>query len=132
MPNVTDVVPFLWVTDMAASLRFYVDGVGFTRTRQWVNEGKLEWCWLELGGASLMLQEVKQALADKLGAGMTLNFICQDALAIYRELKTRGLNAERPFVGNGMWVTGLTDPDGYRLFFESLTDAEEESVYDGD
>ena len=132
MANVTSVVPFLWVTDMAASLRFYVDGVGFTKTRQWINEGKLEWCWLERGGASLMLQELNKAPAEKLGAGMTLNFVCDDALAIYRELKARGLDAERPFVGNGMWVTGLTDPDGYRLYFESLTAAEEESVYDGD
>jgi hypothetical protein len=26
-----------------------------------------------------------------------------------------------------MWVTGVTDPDGYRLFFESPTDAAEET-----
>jgi hypothetical protein len=26
-----------------------------------------------------------------------------------------------------MWVTSLTDPDGYRLFFESDTDVPEET-----
>ena len=28
-----------------------------------------------------------------------------------------------------MWVTGVTDPDGYKLFFESLTSEAEETVY---
>jgi hypothetical protein len=28
-----------------------------------------------------------------------------------------------------MWVTGVTDPDGHRLEFESLTDAPEETAY---
>jgi lactoylglutathione lyase len=29
-----------------------------------------------------------------------------------------------------MWVVPLTDPDGYRIEFESFTDAPEESVLD--
>ena len=32
---------------------------------------------------------------------------------------------------NGMWVTTLSGPDGYRIHFESETDAPEESVYSG-
>jgi len=28
-----------------------------------------------------------------------------------------------------MWVTSLTDPDGYRIDFESPTDVPEETVY---
>ena len=42
----------------------------------------------------------------------------------------RGVDAKRPFVGNGMWVTSMRDPDGYRLEFESVTDAPEESELD--
>lgn len=34
-----------------------------------------------------------------------------------------------PFVGNGMWVTSLADPDGYWIDFESLMDVPEEKVY---
>ena len=34
-----------------------------------------------------------------------------------------------PFVGNGMWVTSLSDPDGYRIDFESYTDAPEETEF---
>jgi lactoylglutathione lyase len=42
---------------------------------------------------------------------------------------SRGIKAERPFVGNGMWVTSMSDPDGYKIFFESTTDVPEETVY---
>lgn len=59
----------------------------------------------------------------------SLNFVCKDALAFYRAALARGVPAERPFVGNRMWVTSLTDPDGYALHFESPTTAPEESLY---
>jgi lactoylglutathione lyase len=62
--------------------------------------------------------------------GVSICFICEDALAIYREFTSRGIQASRPFVGNGMWVTSLSDPDGYQIIFESLTDLPEETEYD--
>jgi lactoylglutathione lyase len=61
--------------------------------------------------------------------GVSICFTCRDALAIYRELRSKGVEAQRPFVGNAMWVTSVSDPDGYKLVFESLTDAPEESEY---
>ncbi len=137
-PNVTQVVPFFRVSDMEASLRFYVDGVGFVMTKKWIDEGKLRWCWLELGGAALMLQEFRKEGHDswvpetKVGVGVSICFQCRDALAIYRDVISRGLQASRPFVGNGMWCTSLSDPDGYRIEFESLTDVPEETVLSGD
>lgn len=66
---------------------------------------------------------------EKLGVGVSICFICEDALAFYREVTSRGIQARKPFVGNGMWVTSLSDPDGYRIEFESYTDAPEESEY---
>ena len=60
--------------------------------------------------------------------GVSINFTCKDALVIYRDLSSRGVEAKRPFVGNGMWVTGVVDPDGYELLFESPTDIAEETV----
>ena len=117
------------MADIEASVRFYVEGLGFQMTKQWVDDGKLRWCWLEIGNAALMLQEFHHANVptEKLGVGVSICFICEDALTIYREAKTRGLAASKPFVGNGMWVTSLADPDGYRIEFESHTDAPEES-----
>jgi catechol 2,3-dioxygenase-like lactoylglutathione lyase family enzyme len=37
--NVKQAVPFFGVTDMEVSLRFYVDGLGFTMTRRWIPDG---------------------------------------------------------------------------------------------
>jgi hypothetical protein len=38
IPNVKQSVPFFMVTDIEASYRFYVDGVGFTMTHEWRSE----------------------------------------------------------------------------------------------
>ena len=124
-PNVRQAVAFFPVANIEASLRFYVDGLGFTMTKRWIDEGKLRWCWLELGDAALMLQESRTE--GKVGEGVTICFICEDALAIYHAAIAKGIAASRPFVGNGMWVTSLADPDGYRLDFESVTDVAEET-----
>jgi lactoylglutathione lyase len=132
-PNVKESVPFFGVSNMEQSLHFYVDGLGFTMANKWIDEGKLRWCWLQHGGAALMLQEFRKEGHDswvpegKLGVGVSVCFTCKDALSIYREIKSRGIQTERPFVGNAMWVVGVTDPDGYKLFFESPTDVPEET-----
>ena len=132
--NLTQVVPFLGVTDMERSLRFYFDGLGFTIMNKWEPEGRIRWCWLRRGGASIMLQEfVKEGHGGQrpegvLGQGVNLCFQCEDAIALYRELRSRDLEAREPFVGNSMWVTGLSDPDGYKLDFESATDVPEDTA----
>ena len=63
----------------------------------------------------------------KLGEGVSLCFQCEDAVALYREFRLRGIDAREPFVGNSRWVTVLSDPDGYKLDFESVTDVPEET-----
>ena len=136
--NVEQAVPFFMVTNMVTSLRFYVDGLGFAMTKKWTPEGdgKVRWCCLQHGSAALMLQEYRKDLHPnsgrpeaKLGLGVTICFQCKDALALYKDFKSRGIEAKRPFVGNGMWVTTVEDPDGYKLDFESLTDVPEETVF---
>lgn len=82
-----------------------------------------------------MLQEFKKEGPNswtpegKVGVGVTICFICEDALALYHEFTARGIAASLPFVGNGMWVTSLADPDGYRIDFESYTDVAEGTEY---
>ena len=39
-------VPFFNITDIDKSLRFYVEGLGFTTTHHWAPEGRIRWCWL--------------------------------------------------------------------------------------
>lgn len=135
--NVKQAVPFFAISDMQTSLRYYVEGLGFAMTKHWIDEGKLRWCWLELGNAALMLQEFRKQGHDswipsgKVGEGVSICFQCADALALYREFTSRGIEAKRPFVGNGMWDVALTDPDGYKLHFESPTETPEDTEYSG-
>lgn len=135
VPNVRQAVPFFHVKDIEASLRFYLNGLGFTMTRHWEPGGRIRWCWLELGGAAIMLQQYWKDgrpggwPSEPLGQGVSVCFTCADAIAIYHDSKSRGLDASTPFVGNNLWVTSLVDPDGYRLEFESPTDVPEGTVY---
>lgn len=116
------------VSSIAASVRFYVDGLGFEIAHTWTPNGRLEWCWLQRGGAAVMLQEYRDGRRPEgpLGLGVSICFQCHDAIAFYKEAVGRGLQPRRPFVGNNMWVTTVSDPDGYQLLFESVTDAPEE------
>jgi lactoylglutathione lyase len=140
--NVNQAVPFFGVTNMESSLRFYVDGLGFTMKRQWIPEGdghypgdgRIRWCWLELGDVAIMLQEFAPQCQPKepLGTGASVVFTCENSLALYRDFRSRGVQVRnRPFVGNGLWVVPLADPDGYRIEFSSPTDAPEESEWEG-
>jgi lactoylglutathione lyase len=139
--NVKQAVPFFSVSNMESSLRFYVDGLGFKMKRWWIPDqadgqddykpdGRIRWCWLELGEAAIMLQEFLPERQPKqaLGSGPNVCFQCEDALALYREFKSREIQTlKRPFVGNRLWVVPVTDPDGYRMEFSSPTDAPEET-----
>jgi lactoylglutathione lyase len=137
--NVKQAVPFFGVTNMEASLRFYVDGLGFQMKHWWIPDrveegnnpdGRIRWCCLQRGDAAIMLQEFwpGRRPIETLGTGVNVCIICEDALALYREFKSRGVQMrKRPFVGNRLWVVPVTDPDGYRIEFESPTDAPEES-----
>jgi catechol 2,3-dioxygenase-like lactoylglutathione lyase family enzyme len=134
--NVKQAVPFFNVTDMDVSLLFYLDGLGFRLTNKWTPDGRIRWCWLVLDDVAIMLQEYwndgKHGAgppAGKLGQGVSVCFMCGDAIAIYHDARTRGLTPQTPYVGNGLWVTSFLDPDGYHLDFESPTDVAEETVY---
>lgn len=120
-------VPFFGVTEIEASLRFYVVGLDFVLTNEWSPEGRIRWCWLELDKVALMLQEYWRdgrpagAPEGPLSQGASICVFCEDARAIYRDSTSNGIAASRPFVGNGLWVTTVTGPGGYRLVFESPT-----------
>ena len=77
-----------------------------------------------------MLQEFlpERPPRETLGTGVNVCFQCEDALALYRDFKSRGVQTRnRPSVGNRLWVVPVTDPDGYRMEFSSPTDAPEDT-----
>jgi len=134
-PNVRQAVPFFSVTNIEDSVRYYADRLDFVMTRKWIDQGKLRWCWLQIGDAALMLQEFRRAGHDswvpagRVGEGVSIYFQCSDALAVYRAAKRRGVNASRPMVGNGQWETSLSDPDGYKIVFVSPPDLPEDTEF---
>jgi lactoylglutathione lyase len=128
--NVKQAVPFFMVVNMDKSLNFYIKRLGFELKNKWEPIGKIEWCWLQRDNASIMLQEYRQNPPnEKLGEGVSVCFMCEDALTIYNQITLRGLLPSEPFVGNNLWVVGLKDPDGYNIYFESPTDVPEETMY---
>jgi lactoylglutathione lyase len=130
-PNLKQAVPFFMVTNIAASLEFYSTGLGFELKMDWQPEGKIEWCWLEREGVALMLQQYGKELLpkEKLGVGVSICFMCNDAIGLYKDFLQKGLSPQEPFVGNNLWVVQLTDPDGYMICFESTTTVAEETKY---
>jgi lactoylglutathione lyase len=129
-PNVRQAVPFFMVLNMDRSLQFYIDGLGFELKMKWEPHGVIEWCWLQLGHAALMLQAYRNNVpTEKRGVGVSVCFMCDDALTIHKQLISRGLSPAEPFVGNNLWVVELKDPDDYAIFFESPTHIPEGTTY---
>ena len=129
--NLKQAVPFFMVTSIDKSIDFYTKGLGFEIKIDWRPEGRIEWCWLEREGVALMLQEYRKDFLpkEKLGVGVSVCFMCNDSLALYKEFLQSGLSPKEPFVGNKLWVVNLIDPDGYNISFESPTDVPEETKY---
>ena len=129
--NLKQAVPFFMVSTIDRSLDFYVRGLGFEIKIDWKPNGRIEWCWLEREGVAIMLQEYREGFKpkEKLGQGVSICFMCNDALALYQEFLAAGLSPQEPFVGNNLWDVQLTDPDGYNIHFESPTDVLEETKY---
>src|SRR5688572_4781011 len=102
--NLKQAVPFFMVTDIGRSMEFYVKGLGFELKIDWKPRGRVEWCWLEREGVALMLQEYKEGVLQKedLGIGVSICFICRDAIQLYTEFQQKGLKPMEPFVGNKM------------------------------
>jgi lactoylglutathione lyase len=131
--NIQQTVPFFSVRNIENSVRFYTGGLAFEIKKKWTPDGKLGWCWLERDSIAIMLQEFRTESHDSRpplnnpGEGVSICYQCKDALALYREFTSRGIQASEPQVGNNMWVTVIKDPDGYTLYFESATDVPEDT-----
>lgn len=128
-------VPELDVTDLQASLLFYVDVLGFTVRYSRPDE---QFAYLEREGAELMLQasegpgrRFRTATLDyPFGRGINLQIRCSDVTTLYARVRagsaetivpieTRWYRADAIERGNRQFV--VVDPDGYLLrFFEDL------------
>ena len=128
--DVRGVCALLQVFDMPASLRFYRDVLGFEviETSHPGAGDRVDWCYMKLGKADLMLntayEEPERPLApDKTRtdahADTCLYFGCPDVDGAYRHLRAKGIKANEPVVTRyGMKQVYVSDPDGYLLCFQ--------------
>ncbi len=128
-------VPELDVSDLAASLAFYVDVAGFTVAYRRSEE---RFAYLDLDGAELMLQEAAgpgrrfrtAPLERPFGRGVNLQIEVVDVVAVHDRVREadgevvvapeeRWYRVDNHEVGNRQFV--VADPDGYLLrLFEDL------------
>ncbi len=114
--------PVIHVTDVAASLRFYVDRLGFTSPWRFDENGKLFVAQVERQGCALILCS---QWPEKVGKA--LMFISLNADPDTREAQVEALDALRAEllangvqVRDGSWgyrVLVIDDPDGNQLYF---------------
>ena len=114
--------PVLHVTDVEASLRFYVERLGFTSPWRYEEDGRAHAAQVERQGCMLILAGT---WPEKVGKGLifiSLNSAQQmpeaaiAALdALRAELEARGVAVKEGFWGYRLLV--VDDPDGNQLFF---------------
>ena len=119
--------PVLHVTNVEASLRFYVDRLGFTSPWSYQEDGRTRVAQAERQGCAVILSD---QWPEKAGKGLV--FISLNVEPETREAQVAALDALRAefeakgvSVHEGSWgyrVLVVDDPDGNQLFFNYPND----------
>jgi len=114
--------PILSVTDVEASLHFYVDRLGFTSPWRYDEDGKVSVAQVDRQGCALILADTWPR-----SVGKALMFISLNVEPATREAATAALDALRAeleakglSVKEGSWgyrLLVVDDPDGNQLLF---------------
>ena len=111
--------PVLHVTDVEASLHFYVNRLGFTSPWRYAEDGRAHVAQVERRGCALILADT---WPEKVGKGLmliSLNAEPEKQIAALDALRAE-LEAEGVQVKEGSWgyrLMVVDDPDGNQLFF---------------
>ncbi|HKV63139.1 MAG TPA: VOC family protein [Candidatus Acidoferrum sp.] len=121
--------PLFQVFDMATSIAFYRDVLGFDVVTTSTPRGEhFDWALLRLDGVEVMLntayeEDARPPAPDQRRIAAhddtCLYFGCPDVDTAYSYLRGRGVVVEEPKVAHyGMKQLYLRDPDGYSLCFQ--------------
>jgi catechol 2,3-dioxygenase-like lactoylglutathione lyase family enzyme len=111
--------PVLHVTDVEASLRFYVNRLGFSSPWRYDDDGKVYVAQVDRQGCALILADT---WPEKIGKGLmfiSLNAEPETQVATLDALRAE-LEAKGVPVKEGSWgyrLLVVDDPDGNQLFF---------------
>jgi catechol 2,3-dioxygenase-like lactoylglutathione lyase family enzyme len=116
--------PVLHVTDVEASLRFYVDRLGFMSPWRYDEDGRAHVAQVDRQGCALILADT---WPEKIGKGLifiSLNVELDMQVAALDALRAE-LEAKGVAVKEGSWgyrLLVVDDPDGNQLFFNYPND----------
>lgn len=126
--DIRGLAPLLEVFDMATSVHFYRDVLGFEVASTSAAGENFGWALLRLKGIELMLNTAYEGRQRPPSPDLprvaahsdtTLFFGCADLDGAYTLLRDNGLDVQEPTVAPyGMKQLSVTDPDGYRLCFQ--------------
>jgi uncharacterized glyoxalase superfamily protein PhnB len=110
----------LTVADLARSIAWYRDVLGFTEGERWEEKGKMQGQQMKAGSVDLMLNQDDFSKGRDRHKGEGVRVWWSTAQSVYglaAMLKTRGAKldygpSETPW---GDHAFGLTDPDGYHI-----------------
>jgi len=133
--------PVLHVTDVEASLRFYVNRLGFTSPWRFEEDGRPHVAQVDRQGCALILADT---WPEKIGKGLifiSLNVSTnpeqqtrEAAIAALDALRTE-LEAKGVSVKEGSWgyrLLVVDDPDGNQLFFNYPSEGTTSAKVDGE
>ncbi len=119
--------PLLQVYDMPAALHFYRDILGFTLVASSGEGDDVDWTWLKLNDAEIMLNTAyekeyrpaeKNALRQSAHADTSIYFSCSNIDETYQLLLRKNVDVKPPIItGYDFTALYITDPDGYQLVF---------------
>jgi catechol 2,3-dioxygenase-like lactoylglutathione lyase family enzyme len=111
--------PVLHVADVEASLRFYIDQLGFTSPWHYNEDGKVRIAQVDGKGCAVILADT---WPEKIGKGLmfiSMNAEPEEQIATLDALRAE-LEAKGVSVREGSWgyrLVVVDDPDGNQLFF---------------
>ena len=114
----------LTVKDLARSVAWYRDAVGFTVAREYARDGRLMGVVLQAGAVEILLNQDDggKGLDRVKGEGFSLQFVtAQRVDDIAQRITTAGgtLDSQPADMPWGVRAFRVRDPDGFRLSFSS-------------
>jgi len=114
-------IPSIGVSDIDRSVSFYRQFFGFRVIDSYEVEGHMAWCWLQVGDANLMLQQLSAdqqiTLNPAIGQSWCMYIRPGDLAGLHEQLSQAGYPVSAieptPYGASEFFVT---DPDGYELW----------------
>ena len=137
----TQAIPSLGVSDIDRSVAFYRQFFGFRIIDSYEMEGHMAWCWMRVGEANLMLQQLSAdqqiTLNPAIGQSWVLYMRPNDLDDLHGRLTEAGFPVtEISQTAYGASEFLVPDPDGYELWISVPAahgdDDEEEEEDNGD